>query len=291
MDCIEFNDRLRYWDVASDVAFLAMDLDFRGYRRFADELVSQYLASSGGDETFTAVLNFYRVYRAYVRGKVDSLQLDEPEIGLAQRDEAASRARRYFDLAATVASRPAQRLLVVMCGLSGTGKSFVAGALAGRLGCALTSTDAIRHDAEQALGPAGYGEAGYTERDRDRVYESLCARADEHLAAGVGVVLDGTFMDRRHRDLARRVAERSQSPAFFVEITADDRTVRERLAARDASGSVSDARWDTYVEQRARFDPLDDVPPSSMIRLDTSAQPLDVLIQRAIAEIDRAVRQ
>ena len=81
-DCIEFNERFRYSDVASDVAFLAMDLEFRGYQALSDELLGAYIGATG-DSTLPLVLPFYKCYRAYVRGKVDGFQLDQPEIDAA----------------------------------------------------------------------------------------------------------------------------------------------------------------------------------------------------------------
>jgi aminoglycoside phosphotransferase family enzyme len=97
-DCIEFNDRFRYCDVASEVAFLAMDLDH--YRRadLSHSFVDAYVAQSQ-DRELLKLLNFYKCYRAYVRGKVESFMLDDPHISDEEKAGGLATARSYFDLA------------------------------------------------------------------------------------------------------------------------------------------------------------------------------------------------
>jgi len=97
-DCIEFNDRFRYCDVASEVAFLAMDLDH--YRRadLSRGFVDAYVAQSQ-DRELLKLLNFYKCYRAYVRGKVASFKFDDPHISEEERTKSLAGAKSYFDLA------------------------------------------------------------------------------------------------------------------------------------------------------------------------------------------------
>lgn len=97
-DCIEFNERFRYTDVAADIAFLAMDLDYQGRADLALPLIRTYMDESG-DSDIPDILDFYKCYRAYVRGKVESFRLDDPNIPQEEKMEARKRARRYFDLA------------------------------------------------------------------------------------------------------------------------------------------------------------------------------------------------
>lgn len=97
-DCIEFNDRFRYGDVASEVAFLAMDLDHYGRADLSRQFVSAYLAASG-DTELEALLNFYKCYRAYVRGKVEGFKLADPHISEAEKEKILTVAREYFELA------------------------------------------------------------------------------------------------------------------------------------------------------------------------------------------------
>ncbi len=97
-DCIEFNDRFRYGDVASEVAFLMMDLDFLMRPQLADAFLTHYLRERQ-DETLREVLGFYKCYRAFVRGKVESFCLRDPEISHEAKHQALLRAHRYFSLA------------------------------------------------------------------------------------------------------------------------------------------------------------------------------------------------
>ncbi|MBI2850758.1 MAG: gluconokinase [Chloroflexi bacterium] len=97
-DCIEFNDRFRYCDVASEIAFLAMDLDNYGRLDLSKSFIDDYVSFSG-DEELLKLLDFYKCYRAYVRGKVDSFDSDDPLITAEEREKALAAARKYFELA------------------------------------------------------------------------------------------------------------------------------------------------------------------------------------------------
>ncbi len=101
-DAIEFNERFRYSDVAADVAFLAMDLDFKKRTDLSSLFVKRYVEYSG-DQELTGVLNFYKCYRAYVRGKVTSFKLKDPDINNAEKKTAIKEAKDYFDLATAYA--------------------------------------------------------------------------------------------------------------------------------------------------------------------------------------------
>jgi hypothetical protein len=101
-DCIEFNDRFRYSDTAADIAFLAMDLDFHGRRDLSQALMEAYVRFSG-DKGVLDMVNFYKVYRAYVRGKVISFRLDSPD--LTSQEETLRTAQKYFSLAASYVGR------------------------------------------------------------------------------------------------------------------------------------------------------------------------------------------
>ena len=103
-DCIEFNQRFRYTDVAADLAFLAMDLDYHERGDLNEPLISTYVEKSV-DQDLIEVLDFYKCYRAYVRGKVESFRLDDPNIPEREKREALKRAQKYFSLAHRYAKR------------------------------------------------------------------------------------------------------------------------------------------------------------------------------------------
>jgi len=97
-DCIEFNDRFRYCDVASEIAFLAMDLDHYGRADLSRSFVNAYIDKSR-DRELLELLNFYKCYRAYVRGKVESFKLDDPHISGEEKTKVLAIAKSYFELA------------------------------------------------------------------------------------------------------------------------------------------------------------------------------------------------
>ncbi len=103
-DAIEFNERFRYCDVASEIAFLAMDLDFKERGDLSSFFVERYVKYSG-DQKLEKLLNFYKCYRAYVRGKVISFKLNDPSVGSEEKSAATKEAKAYFELAANYARK------------------------------------------------------------------------------------------------------------------------------------------------------------------------------------------
>lgn len=275
MDCIEFNDRIRYGDVASDIAFLAMDLDFRGHRALSDEFIGAYLDASD-DETLPLVLRFYKCYRAAVRGKVEAMRSSEPEVPPDARADARRKAQAYFNLALSYARTVSPRMLLMMIGLSGSGKSHVAHALAGRIDAVVVSSDLVRKrrasvDARQRMS-AAYGEGIYGGDERARVYDAMRDIAREHLELGRSVILDATHIRRADRDAAAAVAKDAGIPMFAIEVTAEESIVRSRLDARMAEpGTPSDAGWNVYLAQRERFQPPEEIAAGRRIPIDGGA--------------------
>jgi len=97
-DAIEFNKRFRCCDVASDIAFLTMDLEFLGKKNLSDHFLSKYVEYSGEKEDFMKILPFYKCYRAYVRGKVTSFKLNDPNITEKEKKASEKIAKKYFKL-------------------------------------------------------------------------------------------------------------------------------------------------------------------------------------------------
>ncbi len=106
-DCIEFNPRFRYGDVAADIDFLAMDLDFHGLKDLSRYFVARF-AAAADDPELLSVLDFYKCYRAYVRGKINAVAASEPELSEPARAQAARAARAYFALAGEYAREGAR---------------------------------------------------------------------------------------------------------------------------------------------------------------------------------------
>ena len=268
-DCIEFSEAFRCNDVASEVAFLAMDLESLGHPDLARRFVSAYV-DAAGDPLVHVLLPFYACYRAGVRGKVEGLKSLESEVEPADRDAAADRARHHFALAVRYAWDAGGPVLIACSGLPGTGKTTLAREVAAATGALMLSSDAIRKRARAAETPsvAGFGEGLYSVAARADVYETLSAEAEAALAAGRSVVADATFVHRADRRRLAEVAARRGHPFALVDCRADEAVVRARLEARTHTESLSDARWDTYVALRARREPAGGDEP--VIVVDTS---------------------
>src|SRR5262249_5467180 len=157
--CVEFSHALRCADVASDVAFLAMDLERLGRPDLTAAFVDAYVASSG-DRELRTLLPFYCAYRACVRGAVEGLRAAEPEVDAEARVRATARGSGYFTLALRHAWRSRATLVIACGGLSGSGKTTLAAALADATGFVHVSTDLLRR--RDTPGPAPYGVERYT---------------------------------------------------------------------------------------------------------------------------------
>ena len=274
-DCIEFNERFRYSDVAADIAFLAMDLDYRDYRDLSDELMGLYLGATL-DSTLPLVLAFYKCYRAYVRGKVDGFQLDQPEVDAAQQEAAAEAARRYFELAHEYASQQTSHVLIITVGVTGSGKSYLANALAARLGAVILSSDVVRKrllgigPLERHVDPIDAGI--YTPEVTERTYQALAEEARPWLQRGKPVILDATYLQQAQRQAALRLAMETDARFLALECDAGEALVWERLSERRGDERVvSDGRWEVYRAQQERREPVDELPVGTHMIVETGS--------------------
>jgi aminoglycoside phosphotransferase family enzyme/predicted kinase len=258
-DCIEFSQPLRCNDVAYEIAFLAMDLESLERPDLARRLVAAYVAAAS-DPDVPLLLPLYACQLASVRGMVEGLKSGEAEVEPADREAAATRARRHFALALRYAWTADGPAVIACAGLSGTGKTTLAAELARSTGFTLLGTDVLRKQraglAPETAARTPYGGGLYTGEARAATYEALVAEVERALEAGQGVIADATFIRRADRDRLARAARRQRRPWVFVACRADERVIRTRLGARTEGRSVSDARWDTYLEQRERCEPF-----------------------------------
>jgi len=259
LDCLEFDDRLRYVDGIDDAAFLAMDLEFLHRKDLAEHFLDEY-SRRAEDPAPTSLKHFYIAYRAVVRAKTDCVRFAQGH------GEAAADARRHLDIAAEHLTAGAVRLVIIGGG-PGTGKTTVARALAERLGATVISTDDVRQEMVRTgviSGHAGELNSGlYRPENVAAVYDEVLRRAHGLLLAGVSVILDGTWRDTGPRERARTLAAESQ--AQIVEFTCA--LPPERAAARveARTGSTSDATPEIAVALAG-----DDAAWRAGHRLDTS---------------------
>jgi len=286
-DCIEFNDAFRYSDTGLDAAFLAMDLDYRGRPDLSDLFVGLYAAAIG-DKRLPLLLNLFKCYRAMVRGKVESLLLDDPHVGGKQKQAARGRARRYFGLAEAYGLQSSRQQLVLLMGPSGSGKSVLAGVLAARLKSVILSTDILRREMfEDERGPAALDRGKYAPDERERVYAEIGRQAADFLNEKRPLVIDGTYIERRQREPIVQLVRDSGVRLLAVECVAPDEVVKARQEKRrDESWTASEGRWEVYLAQKAHLEPATELPENERIVIDTT-QPLDLQIESVLAKLDR----
>lgn len=275
VDCIEFNERFRHADPIADMAFLAMDLQFHGRWDLARSFCDAYFLESG-DAEGRALLPLYLSYRAAVRGKVDGLQLAEPEIPQAARDAALVRGRGHWLLALAHLEQPARRpCLVLTGGLPGTGKSTLAKRLAVAAGFHVVRSDVVRKELagiRPESNSAGALDAGlYAPAWTDRTYAECLARAESLVFSGERVLVDATFLEERRRRVFFDAARGLGVPGLFLICDAPPDVVRSRLAAR--RGDVSDADWAVYQQVRERWEAPGSETASNVHWLDTAQSP------------------
>jgi predicted kinase len=288
IDAIEFNRRFRYADTAADLAFLAMDLDHLGYQDYADLLVDEYRRASGDEPG--PLLDFYRCYRAYVRAKVAMLLTGESEVPEHVRTSARLEARGYANLALRYARGVRRPALILVTGLSGSGKSSLAARLGPAIGARILASDPARKQLA-GLAPSGRRrnelDAGlYRPEMNDRVYSWLLDEAGRLLANGRPAILDATFRRTEYRLAARDLARRYGARFLVVECRAGDTVIRERLEKRSAStDEVSDATVEVYLAQRATARPYDEITPDEHIVVDTE-RPIDGQVAAVIQQLE-----
>jgi aminoglycoside phosphotransferase family enzyme len=273
-DCIEFNRRFRCGDVASEVAFLAMDLDQRGYPAFSSWLVWSY-AERSGDGELQRLMPFYKGYRAVVRGKVAGLTATDPEVDDVRSAELRREAMRYFQLAACYELPPA---LILMCGLPATGKSWLAERIARALRAVVLHTD-VRRKVLAGLRPTDRAaeevdQGLYSPERKRETYRSLLPDAIELLEAGHSVVVDATFSKREQRLLYVDAATRLGLPYYVVHVTAPEDLVRSRLELRAKDPhATSDADLEVYLGARESFEPPDETPEGHVLEVPSGVGP------------------
>ena len=276
-DGIEFSERLRWIDVINDVAFTVMDFQARGQPALARRFLNRYLEFTGDYEGL-GLLPFYEVYRALVRVKVAGLAFAQVHRQLVSShvDDFV----RYLSAARSLAESKTS-WLIIMHGVSGTGKSTVSETLLEHTGAIRLRSDVERKrlfelsPSDQSSGelkPAVYG------RETTRkTYDHLQASARQLLLFGYPVIVDATFLKRQHRDAFRKLAASLNVPFLILDLHATPTTLRQRVTARAAS-DVSEADLSVLEQQEQVQEPLgpDERATTVMIHADTPFDPAEV---------------
>jgi aminoglycoside phosphotransferase family enzyme/predicted kinase len=284
IDRIEFDATLRHADIASDLSFLTMDLEFQGQAWAARELLDAYRETSmdpGSEE----LVCFYAAHHALVRAKVALIAAGQP--GHERRTELLEQASGMLALAERLAWRARSPVAVVICGLPATGKSTLATELARRSGLSVVSSDVVRKTSA-GLSPGDRGDPQiYGAPSTQRTYELLGEAAARAVREQGGVIVDATCRSRRDRALLF-----AQLRAAPVKLLAVRCVVPTELALRRAGDRVadddrvSDADKEVVADLEGSFEPLSELSPECVLALDTRVS-LDVQLRELQAAADR----
>ena len=290
-DCIEFNEHLRWIDVASEVAFCTMDLEDRGRADFARRFLNAYLEITG-DYAGLTVLPFYRTYRALVRAKVAQLRADQPGVEAEDLRKLRTEVLGYLTLAERY-TQPARPFLLVTHGFSGSGKTTSTQGVVETLGAIRVRSDVERKRLAglEALSrtSSGVEQDLYSKDATTKTYAKLAELAGQVLRAGFSVIVDATFLKRQQRKEFRKLGERLHVPFLILDFQAREETLRHRVKDRARAGSdASEAGLAVLEHQLRTREPLaaDELP---------SALPVDIEDPQAAghlaAELKRRFQQ
>ena len=253
-DCIEFNPELRWIDTLNEAAFVAMDLEARGYPGFCWRFLDHYLAQCG-DYAGIVLLRYYFIYRALVRAKVAALKIHQEDAG-ADRARLAG-ALDYLELAASWA-RTGKAGLIVMHGLSGSGKSTVAARLVEELGAIRIRSDVERKRLHglQADADSGSSTAGgiYDEAATEKTYRHLAGVARTIVDAGFTVIVDAATLRARERQWLLEIEPSRPCKRIVVSCDAPVDELRRRISERQ--GDVSEANLAVLEHQIETREPI-----------------------------------
>jgi aminoglycoside phosphotransferase family enzyme/predicted kinase len=276
LDCIEFDERLRFGDTLADVAFLAMDLERLGRPDLAERFLAAYREHA--DDTWPASLAHHHIaYRAQVRAKVRAIRAGQGEAAAGhEASELLGMARRHLDAGAV--------RLVLVGGLPGTGKSTLAEGLSDALGGTVIRSDMVRKELAglrpDEPAPARFGAGIYTADATEDTYREVLRRTEVALGLGEIVVLDASWGSDRWRTEARGVAARTSSELVELRCSAPPDTVARRMRRRRVAGTdPSDATPEIAAEMAL----AEDAWPTAAV-VDTSSGPGETLV-KALAVI------
>lgn len=259
-DCIEFDESLRWLDVMHDLAFALMDLRRRGQAGLAARLLNSYMEHSGDYEGL-AVMRYYMTECALVRAKIAVLRLGEDA---GRQDIAIEDQMSSYIATAWHTARPPKPALIVMHGLSGSGKSTVARRLVELFGAVQ-----VRSDVERRRTP-GVDPAQYDQHTSNAVYKRLRALAGKIIAAGFPALIDAAHLRQPERDACRRLANVLGIPWVIVDVRASLQTMRERIEHRRAEGTdPSEADLAVLELQRTHAEPLTAQELARTVTVDT----------------------
>lgn len=288
-DCLEFNPTLRWIDVISDLAFLLMDLFHLGQDSMAWRVLNEWLEQTGDFEGLH-VLKFYLIYRALVRAKVAALRAGQAEITAPEAERLQGLLANYLCLAQKM-TRSFSPAIIVMHGLSGSGKTFLAKQLAASLPAIQIRSDVER---KRMLGSEVAGRDS-PDQDRNRLYTMEATRrtylrlnelAETVLTAGYPVIMDAAFLRQVDRTEVMAMANRCSVPCLIVSCHAPESVLRQRVVQRQKQGlDASDADANVLTAQLDGAEPLTLAEREVTVEFDTTSDQCSELLQTLLTRL------
>lgn len=274
-DCIEFSPELRWIDVINDIAFLVMDLQDRGQPTMAQRFLNSYLEHTG-DYGGMGVLQFYKIYRALVRAKIDAIRSHQAGISPEEQAEAEKEFLEYLNLALSYI-KPNRPHLMVTYGMSASGKSTVSRSLLELLGAVRIRSDVERKRLfglkPEDDGQSALGKGIYSTEATEKTYRKLEELAAQIIDTGYPVIVDAVFLNYEEREHFRELAKKRHIPFTILECTTDEKTLRQRITER--KNDISDADLKVLELQLSEWKPLQAHERIDIVTVDTT-DPLDI---------------
>jgi aminoglycoside phosphotransferase family enzyme/predicted kinase len=283
-DCIEFNESLRWIDVMSEVAFLAMDLEDHGRADFAWRLLNTVLEWSG-DYAGLRLFPLYFTYRAMVRAKVAQIRRKQPSLPREKVEEGSAAVSNYLTLATRWPERRCPFLAITQ-GLSGSGKTWGTQAVVERLGAIRLRSDVERKRLAGLSPLATTGsqiESGlYASEFNRRTFARLAELASPIIEAGLSLIIDATFLKRADRDQFRRLADSLGVAFIILDFPAGEAVCRERIRQRMRDKNDASEATEQVLDRQLRLrEPLSDEEKRLAVTFDAAPpQAIDTLIAR-----------
>ncbi|MEH6456554.1 MAG: AAA family ATPase [Cocleimonas sp.] len=276
-DCIEFNPDLRWIDVISEIAFLIMDLQDREQQHLANRFLNKYLEITG-DYRGLKVLPFYLCYRAMVRAKVDALRIGQLNQDSEIIQDEFKAFESYFHLAISYTKSP-KPALIIMRGLSASGKSTVSQQLLEKTGAIRLRSDVERKRMfGREIGDkvaSDIDKGIYTADASEQTYAKLLELASKIITSGFSVIIDAAFLQHQQRISFQNLASHLVIPYTIIEVTAPIKVLQQRIIAR--KNDASDADLSVLNNQIERWKPLYENERMDSLRVNTE-EPLNIEI-------------
>lgn len=294
-DCLEFNENLRWIDVLSEIAFLVMDLDDHQRPDLSRRLLNKYLELTG-DYNHLAVLQYYMVYRAMVRAKVNALQLDQDVSDQRKIDSVLRECKNYITLG-NLYITDRKPLLIIMHGFSGSGKTTISQFILEALPAIRIRSDVERKrllknqdsdsrgEAKNHKTQSGINEGIYSKESSNITYDHLRILAEDIILAGLSVIVDAAFLQTEQRKRFSQLATLLNVPFRIINCHAEHSILEQRLTERQIYGSdASDATLDVLFHQQENHDPLTEEEISQSFSMDkTEASSIKTVTDHLLA--------